>query len=83
MKQIKLRSVTYLHMMFDQHEVIYAKGAATESFHAGDIGIAAISNQSRDEMFRVFPELRANVPSYGATARLCLNASEARAFVGP
>ena len=71
-------AVTYLHMMFDQHEVIYADGTATESFHAGEIGIAAISDQSREEMFALFPELRSNIGAYGDTARTCLKAHEAR-----
>ncbi|SFO37073.1 Ca2+-binding protein, RTX toxin-related [Roseovarius lutimaris] len=70
--------VTYIHMMLDQHEVIYADGAATESFHAGDIGISAISDQSREEMFSIFPELRANPNAYGRTARPCLKRHEAR-----
>jgi Ca2+-binding RTX toxin-like protein len=73
--------VTYFHMMLDRHEVIYAEGAATESFHAGDIGISAISDQSREEMFGVFPDLRANVGAYGDTARICLKRHEARLLV--
>ncbi|MFD1158832.1 Hint domain-containing protein [Roseovarius aestuarii] len=77
-RQADRASITYLHMMFDQHEVIYANGIATESFHVGDVSISAISNQSREEMFRLFPELRANVGSYGNTARTCLKANEAR-----
>lgn len=71
-------AVTYIHVMFDQHEVIYAEGAATESFHAGEIGISAISDQSREEMFRIFPELRSNPNAFGATARPCLKRHEAR-----
>jgi len=71
-------AVTYIHVMFDRHEVIYAEGAATESFHAGDIGISAISDQSREEMFSVFPELRSNPNAYGGTARPCLKRHEAR-----
>ena len=71
-------AVTYIHVMFDRHEVIYAEGAATESFHAGDIGISAISDQSREEMFSVFPELRSNPNAYGDTARPCLKRHEAR-----
>ncbi|MDA3859328.1 MAG: Hint domain-containing protein [Roseovarius sp.] len=71
-------AVTYIHMMLDQHEVIYADGAATESFHAGDVGISAISDQSREEMFSIFPELRANPNAYGRTARPCLKWHEAR-----
>ena len=71
-------AVTYIHVMFDQHEVIYAEGAATESFHAGDIGISAISDQAREEMFSIFPELRSNPNAYGATARPCLKRHEAK-----
>ncbi|MDG3041118.1 Hint domain-containing protein [Roseicyclus marinus] len=70
--------VTYIHMMLDRHEVVYADGAATESFHAGDVGISAISDQSREEMFRIFPELRSNPAAYGRTARQCLKSHEAR-----
>ena len=80
-RQKECNAVTYLHIMFDQHEVIYADGAATESFHAGDIGISAISDQSREEMFAIFPELRSNVGSYGDTARTCLKAREALLMV--
>jgi Ca2+-binding RTX toxin-like protein len=70
--------VTYIHMMLDRHEVVYAEGAATESFHVGDVGIAAISDQSREEMFSVFPELRSNPNAYGQTARPCLKRHEAQ-----
>jgi hypothetical protein len=65
-------------MMLDRHEVVYAEGAATESFHVGDVGIAAISDQSREEMFSVFPELRSNPNAYGQTARPCLKRHEAQ-----
>ncbi|MBZ8118566.1 Hint domain-containing protein [Roseovarius sp. LXJ103] len=74
-------AVTYIHMMLDQHEVIYADGAATESFHAGDVGISAISDQSREEMFTIFPELRTNPNAYGKTARPCLKRHEAQLFL--
>lgn len=58
--------------------MIYAEGAATESFHAGDIGISAITDQAREEMFAIFPELRSNPNAYGDTARPCLKRHEAR-----
>lgn len=71
-------AVTYLHVMLDRHEVIYAEGTATESFHAGEMGLSAITGQSREEMFAVFPELRADVTAYGDTVRQSLRAHEAR-----
>ena len=70
--------VTYIHLMFDRHEVIYAEGIATESFHAGDIGLSAVADPAREELFALFPELRSNTGSYGPTARSCLKAHEAR-----
>ncbi|MCZ0812778.1 Hint domain-containing protein [Roseovarius sp. EGI FJ00037] len=75
---VEREKVTYFHVMLDQHEVVYAEGAATESFHAGDVGISAISAQSREEMFTIFPELRSNPNAYGKTARPCLRKHEAR-----
>ena len=71
-------TVTYIHIMFDSHQVIYAEGAATESFHPGDIGMTAVSDQAREELFAIFPELRADQSAYGNTARRCLKAHEAK-----
>jgi len=71
-------AVTYIHIMFDSHQVIYAEGAATESFHPGDIGMTAVSDQAREELFAIFPELRADQSTYGNTARRCLKAHEAK-----
>ncbi|MFK7838023.1 MAG: Hint domain-containing protein [Sulfitobacter sp.] len=76
-RQVHRQTVTYLHLMFDQHEVIYANGTATESFHAGDMGISSVSDSSREEMFQLFPELRLNSGVHGRTARLCLKGYEA------
>jgi len=73
--------VTYIHLMFDTHEVIYAEGAATESFYAGEVGLAAISGHAREDLFTAFPALRSDPHSYGETARICLKAHEARLLI--
>lgn len=69
-------TVTYMHLMLDQHQVIYANGAATESFYPGDQAIGALSETGRDEMLTLFPELRSHAGALGDTARLCLKAHE-------
>ena len=69
--------VTYMHLLFDQHEIVYADGTASESFHPGDIALHAISEAARAEMFSLFPQLRADPNQYGNTARKCLRKHEA------
>ncbi|MGB7262817.1 MAG: Hint domain-containing protein, partial [Albidovulum sp.] len=70
--------VEYFHMLFDQHEIVFAAGAATESFHPGDEGMNALDPSARDEILELFPELlTVDAASYGATARRCLKAHEA------
>ncbi|SMY07753.1 Hint domain-containing protein [Flavimaricola marinus] len=69
--------VTYIHMLFDDHEIVFAEGAATESFHPGEIGLSAVTKAAREELFTLFPELRALPRSYGKTARRCLKKHEA------
>ena len=68
--------VTYIHMMFDQHEVVYANGAASESFHPGSVGLTAVTQEAREELFTLFPELRSDPNHYGRTARRCLKKHE-------
>ena len=72
--------VTYFHMMFDQHEVVYAENAPSESFHPGHQGLAALNDAARHELFTLFPELRSAPESYGQTARMVLRGYETRAL---
>ncbi|SEP76593.1 Hint domain-containing protein [Loktanella sp. DSM 29012] len=53
-----LTEVTYFNLIFDRHEVIFAEGSATESFHPGSESVATLSPDARQELFAVFPELR-------------------------
>ena len=61
-----IETVTYFHLVFDRHEVIFAEGAATESFHPGAEGIANLSPAARVELFTIFPELRVGSRSHDA-----------------
>ena len=70
--------VTYVHIMFEQHEIIYANGIPAESFHPGAFGVDALAPQARNELFELFPELRSDLNGYGASARMALKANEAK-----
>lgn len=51
-------SVTYLHVMFDAHEIILADSAWTESFQPGIGTLTGMDGAQRAELFSIFPELR-------------------------
>ncbi|WP_137699900.1 Hint domain-containing protein [Marimonas lutisalis] len=73
--------VTYIHLMFDRHQVIYAEGAPTESFHVSDLSLGALVPQAHDEIFSAYPDLRDDITAHGPTARPCLKAHESRALL--
>ncbi len=49
--------VTYIHLMFDQHELIYAEGAQTESFYPGPMALQSLEKESLEELLFLFPKL--------------------------
>ena len=69
--------VTYFHLLLDQHEIIFAEDAATESFFPGDQAIGALDDRVRDDLFRHAPDLRTGRSGYELTARQCLSSKEA------
>ncbi len=73
--------VTYIHLMFDRHQVIYAEGAASESFHAADQSLDALVPEARAEIFAAYPALRRDLAAHGPTARPCLKSYESRALL--
>ncbi|SLN13202.1 von Willebrand factor type A domain protein [Pseudoruegeria aquimaris] len=60
------RPVTYVHMAFDRHEVIYSNGVESESFHPEQRTVAGLSSPQRDELLAIFPELERGF-AYDAT----------------
>ncbi len=49
--------VTYVHIMFDRHEVIFADGARSESFYPGPAALRSLDHEALTEMLMLFPDL--------------------------
>ncbi|MGR3759221.1 Hint domain-containing protein [Roseobacteraceae bacterium NS-SX3] len=79
---VETSTVTYIHFMFDQHEVVLSDGAWTESFQPGDQTLRGLDSAQRSEIFELFPELQSQDgrKSY-ASARRSLKKHEARLLV--
>ena len=79
---IDTNGVSYVHFMFDRHEVVLSNGSWTESFQPGQQVLDGMGNAQRDEIFNLFPELQesAAVEAYQA-ARKSLKRHEARLLI--
>lgn len=77
--QVTAPGTTYIHMMFDHHEVVLSNGAWTESFQPGDYSLKGLGSEQRQEILSLFPELsdQAGLNSY-ESARRVLKKHEAR-----
>ena len=75
-------ATTYLHFMFEQHEVILSDGCWTESFQPGACALAGVEAEQRAELVQHFPDLTEDggLAAYG-TARRSLKAYEAQLLV--
>jgi len=49
--------VTYHHLAFNRHEILFAEGCPTESFYPGSQALRSLHAEARDEFFMLFPEL--------------------------
>lgn len=72
-----LREVTYIHMMLDRHQVVWANGVETESFHPANASLNEVEDGQRKRLFEVMPELEQDPHKYGDYARRNLSPSEA------
>ena len=51
------KQVEYIHILFDQHEVVFVDGQPSESFYPNEKGLAALSPLARKEIFALFPDI--------------------------
>lgn len=77
-RQVEGGTVEYWHILFDDHEIILAEGAWSESFHPGKEGLGTLCEDTRAEILELFPELDADHPDADrTTARMALKSHEA------
>ena len=68
------QSVTYIHLLFEQHQIIFAENTRSESLYPGKMAFAAMDRDARLELAQLFPDLgldQLDTPEewYGAAAR--------------
>lgn len=72
-----LKEVTYVHLLLPNHEVLWANGVQTESFHPAQADLASLAEGDRMRLLGMFPALEYDPHLYGAPARRALSTSEA------
>jgi hypothetical protein len=75
--------VTYVHLLFDRHQVVWSEGLATESFLPGPQTAAVLDDPAAEELRRLFPDLDPGTgEGYGPSARRALKPHEAQVLFG-
>lgn len=70
------REVTYIHLLLRDHQILWANGVETESFHPAGADLGALSDGERIRLQRLDPTLTRDPLRYGDFARRALTASE-------
>ncbi len=72
-----VRAVTYIHLLLDAHQVLWANGVETESFHPASAVLDTLAEGDRGRLLAELPNLARDPMSYGGFVRRNLSASEA------
>lgn len=72
-----LREVSYIHLLLPRHQIVWANGVETESFHPASAELEALPEADRTRLLNLHPQLEYEPGLYGGHARRCLNTPEA------
>lgn len=75
--------VTYVHLLLPRHEVVFANGLETESFHPAGEAMDSLEGHERSRLLGMMPELDADPMRYGDFARRALTKAEAAILSSP
>lgn len=73
--------LTYIHVLFDQHEVILSDNLWSESFYLGRPAVAALLKEQNSAIAEIFPQITTDPKTSVQTlARICLGPEEVTHF---
>ncbi|WP_133485025.1 Hint domain-containing protein [Aliiroseovarius marinus] len=58
----------YYHLVFDQHEIVIANGAYSESFFPGPEALKALTAEALEEITTLFPVLKSGILPFALAA---------------
>lgn len=70
-------AVTYVHLLLDRHQILFANGMETESFHPASMPLHAIEHDQQQALLACVPGLDRDASVYGDFARRSLTRAEA------
>jgi hypothetical protein len=71
------RELRYVHVLLAQHDIVWANGLETESFHPAQADLRLIAPAEREALLRLMPGLDLAPDRYGPEARRSLSPAEA------
>ena len=74
---LAVREVTYIHLLLPRHQIVWANGVETESFHPASTSTDMLAQDDRDRLLRLNDRLESDPYAYGDFARRPLSSSEA------
>lgn len=77
-----IREVTYYHILLENHELVWANGVETESFHPANTAMDSVEAGQRARLIEMFPDLAVDPAAYGDYARRNLDRYEAAILRG-
>ncbi|RYG92892.1 Hint domain-containing protein [Loktanella sp. IMCC34160] len=72
-----VQEVTYIHLLLESHEVVFANSVETESFHPASAALDNLGLEEQTRLYDLLPVLRGDPQAYGNYARRVLSKSEA------
>ncbi|MEM8978353.1 MAG: choice-of-anchor L domain-containing protein [Pseudomonadota bacterium] len=77
-RPVESAEVAYVHLLFEDHQVVYSEGLATESFLPGPQTVGSFEAEIMEELAEIFTEFDAQSGTgYGPAAKRVLKAHEA------
>ncbi len=80
-REVRRTDIEYFHLLFDEHQVVFAEGCPAESLFPGRQALDAVTDDARAEILELFPELE-NADCTGDLSRYALKKHEAALMVG-